>query len=133
MYYELLSLCWSGFLLNYLCFANPANALILNEDFDFLLQEHRLNALPSSKKAAQFEEKLLPLIPRDQWDILEPVTEYFSYLQTVGYKLAHYYGYHLADHLLQYFLPGYVADTAVSIKYQRKIKDYLAIKVEELN
>lgn len=133
MYYELLSLCWSGFLLNYLCFANPANALILNEDFDFLLQEHRLNALPSSKKAAQFEEKLLPMIPSDQWDILEPVTEYFSYLQTVGYKLAHYYGYHLADHLLQYFLPGYVADTVVFSKYQQKIKDYLEIKVEELN
>lgn len=131
-YHEFLSLCWSGFLLNYSCFINPANALILNEDFDFFLQEHRLAALPEAKRASGFEETFVKSLPDSKLELLDPITDYFSYLQTVGYKLAHYWGYRLADSLLMYLVPGYVADDMITNKYRQGIRRYLSIKIEAL-
>lgn len=131
-YHEFLSLCWSGFHLNYSCFINPINSLALNEDFEFILQEQRLSALPQAKTASQFGTGFLKSIPQDKLELLEPIIEYYSYLQTVGYKIAHYWGYEVAACLFKNLVPGYSVDSTTAGKYRQKLMSYLNFNIKEL-
>ncbi len=125
---EVLSLCWSGFLLNYQCFQNPVHGLILDCDFEALHQEDRLRTIPALQRFSQ-DAAALPAGS----ELLLPITEYYSYLQTYGYKLAHYYGFRLANGILPYLVPGYVPNEFLAWKYRSKIAWYSELKVDMLD
>ena len=62
----------------------------------------------------------------------EGITSYISYLETVGYKLAHYFGFVFADHFLEYVIPGYYRDTVTTIQYDWALRGYLKIDISKL-
>lgn len=125
---EVLSLCWSGFLLNYQCFQDPAHGLMLDCDFEVLHQEDRLRSIPALQRFSQ-DTAALPA----ESELLLPITEYYSYLQTYGYKLAHYYGFRLANGILPYLVPGYVPNELLAWKYKSKIIRESELDVDRLD
>ncbi len=125
---EVLCLCWSGFLLNYQCFQDPIHGLMLDCDFEVLHQEERLCTIPALQRFSQDAAAL----PAGSERVL-PITEYYSYLQTNGYKLAHYYGFRLADGVLPYLVPGYVPNEPLTWKYKSKIAWYAQMNVDMLD
>lgn len=127
---EVIYIGWQGFQFNMDVFSNPINALLLNGDFEDLHRERRLDTLPAAKKPrevlAAFHAKLGKL-PDEKQALIEDITSYYSYLATAGYKLAHYFGFRLADHFLHYVMPGYTADSVVSQQYANQLREYLQI------
>ncbi len=129
---EALSLCWSGFLLNYQCFQDPVHGLMLECDFEALHQEDRLRSIPALGRFSQDTSALSVLLPAGSERLL-PITEYYSYLQTYGYKLAHYYGFQLANRLLPYLVPGFVPNELLAWKYKSKIIRESELDVDRLD
>ncbi len=129
---EVLSLCWSGFLLNYQCFRDPIHGLMVDCDFEVLHQEERLPSIPALGRFSQDVSALPALLPAGSERLL-PITEYYSYLRTNGYKLAHYYGFQLANGILPWLVPGYVPNELLTWKYKSKIARYSEINVDRLD
>lgn len=129
---EALCLCWSGFLLNYQCFQDPIHGLMLDCDFEVLHQENRLRSIPALRRFSQDAAALSALLPAES-ALLQPITEYYSYLQTYGYKLAHYYGFRLADRLLPYLVPGYIPNELLAWKYKSKMLLDSGVNVDGLD
>ena len=61
------------------------------------------------------------------------ITDFFSYLETVGYKLAHYFGFVFADRFLGYVIPGYAPDTATTMQYAMMLQEYLDFNLSLLD
>ena len=59
-----------------------------------------------------------------QKETYEAVNTYTSHLETVGPKLAHYYGYLLGNELLPWVIPGYHADSVLTIRYTDMLRQY---------
>ncbi len=129
---EALSLCWSGFLLNYQCFQDPVHSLMLDCDFEVLHQENRLPSIPALGQFSKDAAALSSMLPAGSERLL-PITEYYSYLQTNGYKLAHYYGFRLANRLLPYLVPGFVPDELLAWKYKSKMISGSEMNVDQLD
>ena len=69
---------------------------------------------------------------RDKLDLTEDITGFYSYLQTSGYKIAHYFGFRFADLFLPYVIPGYVDDSVNTGYYRRTLQEYLDIALDRL-
>lgn len=64
------------------------------------------------------------------WSVVEvndDIIAYTTYLETVGPKLAHYFGYLLGDELLPRIAPGYQTDLILTIRYRDWVRTYLGI------
>lgn len=118
-------LFWHGLHLNEACFRDPVQRKFLDLDFEDIYQETVLNSLPEAHRAYEFARSLHQQLAEDQLSLLEQVTEYYCHLETVGYKLAHYWGFRYGDELLAGVVPGYVPDTALTAAYQRMVREYL--------
>ena len=57
-------------------------------------------------------------------------TEYICYLETVGPKLAHYYGYLLGNAMLHRVIPGYQPDLALTLGYFTMLKNYFGTECD---
>lgn len=113
---------WQGFQWNLDCFRNPINKLLMNADFEELCQESCMHTLPDAQVALQKTRAFIHTIPEDKLELLDPVTDHFAYLKTYAYKLAHYAGFCLAEKLLPYFVPGYVNDPTLAMRYAQQIE-----------
>lgn len=113
---------WQGFQWNLDCFRNPINKLLLNADFEELCQESRMHTLPEAQETLQKAQVFIHAIPEDKRKLLDPITDYYAYLKTYAYKLAHYAGFCLAEKLLPYFVPGYVNDPIIAMSYAQQIE-----------
>jgi hypothetical protein len=65
----------------------------------------------------------------EQKAIYEDLASYFILLEDHGTKLAHFYGYMLANHWLYKMIPGYVEDQFQTHRYAKNISTYLGIDV----
>ena len=120
----LLYLFWKGVKQNYDCFVNPVNKLFLKLDYEDIHQEDLMNSfLPAAFKdtGRTFAQSL----PEELKVLTEPVTSYYAYLQTVAYKLAHYYGFSFGDTFLPRVVPGYHPDHTTTIIYGSMVKEDL--------
>ena len=109
-----------GFKLNLDIYHNPVNALAFKLDYEDLHQERMMPLVPAAKKANKASYDYLEELRathRDKLDLLDGINSFYSYLQTIGYKVAHYYGFVLADQLLPHLVPGYYADSAYVSTY----------------
>ena len=109
-----------GFKLNLDIYHNPVNALAFKLDYEDLHQERMMPLVPAAKKANMASYDYLEELRashRDKLDLLDDINSFYSYLQTIGYKVAHYYGFVLADQLLPHLVPGYYADSAYVSTY----------------
>lgn len=132
---ELIYIGWEGFWLNLRMFRNPVNALLLQGDFEELCGERRLNALPTVEKARQTASNLFTLRkePSDPTrGRIDGINEFYSYLQTMGYKAAHYFGFRLAECFLPYVIAGYRADPVRTFQYRGRLERHLGIDPEKL-
>lgn len=132
---EIIYIGWQGFLLNMDIFNNPINALLLRGDYEELLRERRLGTLPMAKKPREVLEAFyteMRKLPEEKWALTEDITSFYSYLETTGYKVAHYFGFRLADQFLHYIIPGYTSDTVNTLLYSRQLGDYLQIDLARM-
>lgn len=132
---ELVYVAWLGFQQNLACFQNPVNTMFLKMDYEDFHREQSMHTLPEVRKALQtinaFYEALREL-SEEQRNLTEGITEHMSYMQTVGYKLAHYFGFILADQFLYHVIPGYSNVSVTRMLYGRDLRDYLQLDIKLL-
>ena len=132
---ELIYIGWQGFQLNLEIFKNPVNALLLQGDYEDLNLERRLETLPTAKKAravqCAFHEAMQDM-PDEAKDLTDGVEEFYTYLETAGYKIAHYFGFRLADRFLTFVVPGYISDQVNTIQYSGGLQRYLKIDLDRM-
>ena len=132
---ELIYIGWQGFQLNLEIFKNPVNALLLQGDYEDLNIERRLETLPTAKKAravqCAFHEAMQDM-PDEAKNLTDGVEEFYTYLETAGYKIAHYFGFRLADRFLPFVVPGYISDQVNTLQYSGGLQRYLKIDLDRM-
>ena len=120
---------WQGFMLNLNCFTNPINKLLLREDFEDLHLEYRMPTLPMAQSARRTINAFLDTLLPGKHHLISGITSYYSYLQTTAYKLAHYFGFCLADRFLPFVVPGYTEDYVATGEYRREVETALCMQI----
>lgn len=123
----LLHLFWKGVKQNYDCFVNPVNKLFLQQDYEDFHQESLMrHFFPTwfNDMGTKFAHSL----PAEMSNATDPITSYYTYLQTNAYKLAHYYGFRFGDSFLSRVVPGYFSDGTTTIIYGRMLQEDLNLK-----
>ena len=132
---ELIYVAWLGFQQNLECFQNPINTMFLKMDYEDFHRERRMHTLPEVQKALKtinaFYE-VLRTLPEEKRNLTDGITDYMSYLETTGYKLAHYFGFILADQFLYHVVPGYVSDPVTKMQYGWDLQKYLQLDLKVL-
>lgn len=118
---------WLGVQWNLDCFHNPVNKLMLDLDFEELCQESRMYTLPDAQNALPKTQAFVRSVPEDKRELLDPITDHYSYLKTWGYKLVFCEGFRMADGLLPHLIPAYTPDTMLSMRLEQKLYDSLGV------
>ncbi len=105
-------------------FIDPVARNFLDVDFEVYLREETAHRLPQYECAQKIRNQFYSLLTPAQKEIYEDVITYTSHLETVGPKLAHYFGYILGNELLPRVVPGYHSDMVLTIKYNSMLEDY---------
>lgn len=118
---------WQGFRLNLDIFESPVNALLLRGDFEDLHRERRLPTVPGvqehNRTIHAFHDALRDR--HDDQELTDGISSFYTYLETTGYKLAHYFGFRLADGFLGHVIPGYTDDSVNTTLYKMALHDAL--------
>ena len=125
---EMIYIAWLGFQQNIACFRNPINTEFLKLDYETIHRENSFQSLPnilSALSAINDFDCSLRSLPDDIQNIAMGITDFFSYLETVGFKLAHYFGFAFADRFLGHIIPGYTPDSATTTQYAMMLQEYL--------
>ena len=91
---------WQGFQWGLNCHRDPVYKLMAQLDFEDLCQESKMHTLPAAQKAQAAARTFTQSLPEDKQPLLDPIIDHFAYLETYGYKLAHYAGFTLADQVI---------------------------------
>jgi len=105
-------------------FIDPVARNFLDVDFDVYLREETAHRLPAYEQAQKIRSQFYSLLTPAQREIYEDVLTYNSHLETVGPKVAHYFGYILGNKLLPRVVPGYHSDMVLTIKYSAMLENY---------
>ena len=97
-------------------FRDPIARTYLEVDPEIYLRESVAHSLPQYIEAQKI---------RDTAEYDDDITAYTTYLETVGPKLAHYFGYLLGDELLLRIVPGYQPDRMLTFQYKIMLEQYL--------
>lgn len=126
------NLIFSGFLgfqanLNH--YRDPVARTFLDVDFETYLLEGTAKRLPEYENAQNMRRKFYATLSPEQREIYSDIALYADHLQSVGPKLAHYYGYLLGNAILPRVVPGYCPDIRHTTQYRRRLEDYLGFTV----
>ncbi len=105
-------------------FIDPVARNFLEVDFEVYLREETARRLPYYEQAQKVRNRFYSLLTPAQKGIYENVIAYISHLETVGPKLAHYFGYILGNKLLPRVVPGYHSDMVLTMRYNTMLADY---------
>ncbi len=133
---EMIYIAWLGFQQNIACFRNPINTEFLKLDYETIHRENSFQSLPnilSALSAINDFDCSLRSLPDDIQNIAMGITDFFSYLETVGFKLAHYFGFAFADRFLGHVIPGYTPDSATTTQYAMMLQEYLDFNLSLLD
>ena len=100
-------------------FRDPIARTFLEVDPEIYLRESVAHSLPQYIEAQRI---------RDSAEYDDDITAYTTYLETVGPKLAHYFGYLLGDELLPRIVPGYQPDLILTIRYRDWVRTYMGME-----
>lgn len=109
-------------------FINPLTRNFLDVDYKVFLREDIAHRLPKYERAQIVLDQFYALLSPDQQTIYEDVITYICHLETIGPKLAHYYGYLLGNELLPHAVPGYHSDMALTAQYRMMLRNYFGKK-----
>lgn len=132
---EIIYIVWQGFRLNMDIFHDPVHALLLQGDYEELLRERYLGTLPmpaASRSTLNAFCAEVRTLPQEQQEMAEEITGFYAYLETTGYKIAHYFGFRLADHFLHHIIPGYTSDAVNTHRYSRRLRKDLGIDLNAM-
>ena len=119
-----------GLQANYHYFSDPVGGNFLNADPEVYLRENIAKHLPEYAAAQQSRSEFSSQLDEAQRALYTPVTEYVCYLETVGPKLAHYYGFVLGNDLLQQVVPGYHPSLAFTLQYCMQLEKYFGKQID---
>lgn len=127
----LLFSCCLGLKDNLAHFIDPVSRTFLDVDPEMYLRENIARQLPDHLQAQHVQEQFYrKLSPKQKEKYDDGITTYICHLETVGPKLAHYYGYLLGNQLFPHVITGYVSDTQLLIQYRYMLETYLGINIE---
>lgn len=106
-------------------YIDPVARNFLDVDFEVYLREETAHRLSEYERAQKVRDQFYSLLTPAQKEIYEDVITYNSHLETVGPKLAHYFGYILGNELLPRVVPGYHIDSVLTMRYTAMLEDYL--------
>lgn len=101
---------WQGFKWAMDCHRDPIYKLLAKLDFEEQCQEPKMHVLPAAQTAQAAARLFTQSIPEDKQPLLDPIIDHFAYLETYGYRLAHYAGVELADKLFMLIASGDVCE-----------------------
>lgn len=130
---EFLFFFWDGFLFNLEIFRTPAHALLLQEDFDRFLPEQKMMKIPAIHSTYDSFSGRISFVSSEQKELLEAIADYYTYMQAIGYKIAHYFGFRVADLFGRYIIPGYCSNDYSSLNYRNKLTEYLQLPIHKLD
>lgn len=129
----LLFSCFLGIKANLDHFIDPVSRTFLDVDPEIYLRENIARQLPDYQRAQRVREQFYATLSSMQKEKYEEgITTYICHLETVGPKLAHYYGYVLGNLLLPHVIPGYVSDTQLTFQYCCWLSAYFGFNIELL-
>ena len=105
-------------------FIDPIGRTFLDVDAETYLREDIAKQLPDYQSALCVQEQFYAVLSPTQQDYYENIIAYISHLETVGPKLAHYYGYMCGNQLFPHIIPGYDTDVLFTTKYRYMLEDY---------
>ena len=108
-------------------FINPIGRTFLDVDAEVYLREDIARRLPDYQKAQRVQEQFYATLSPAQQVRYEDITTYICHLESVGPKLAHYYGYILGNQLFPRIIPGYSVDVNLTSSYQHILENYLGL------
>lgn len=120
-----------GFKANLDYFRNPIANNFLHVDTETYLRETTAHRLPAYDSAQRVIDCFYKQLTDEQKERTVAISEYVSYLETVGPKLAHYYGFIFANEFLARVEPAYSPDIPLTYAYRRMLQDYLQIKLRD--
>ena len=125
----LLFSCFLGLKANLDHFVDPIGRTFLDVDPETYLREDVAKQFPDYQRAEHVQEEFYAVLSPEQKDKYEDISTYISHLETVGPKLAHYYGYVLGNQLFPHVIPGYVADMQLALQYRYRLEKYMTISI----
>lgn len=120
---------WLGFLMNLECFHFSASKQQLAQDYEELHREAQFGALPQVQQADRAIAAFMQQLPESCREPAEGIQDFFSYLETFGFKLAHYWGFLFSNRFLPDVVPGYAPDTLLTLKYRSMLEQALPFPV----
>lgn len=132
---KLVYLAWLGFQQNLECFQAPINTMFLKMDYEDFHRERRMHSLPQVQKAQetiQAFHRVLHTLPEEKQNLTDGITKYMCYMETTGYKLAHYFGFILADQFLRHVIHGYTNDPVTTMQYTWDLREFLQLDLKVL-
>ena len=106
-------------------FIDPVSRTFLDVDPEVYLRENIARQLPDYLRAQRVQEqfyKALSPSQKEKYD--DGITTYICHLETVGPKLAHYYGYLFGNELFPHVVPGYVDTAQLTLQYRYMLEAY---------
>ena len=126
---DLVYAAYLGFQVNLSNFHNPVASQFTKLDYDVFLREHIMQTLPrraaAEKNVAAFRETYKDALSEYE----NAIQSYYIYLEVVGPKLAHFWGYAFANIFLPWVEPGYVSDGAQTSVYALELYRDLGFRV----
>lgn len=111
-------------------FMDPIGRTFLDVDTETYLRENMAKQLPDCQNAQRTQEQFYASLTPAQQERYEDITSYICHLETVGPKLAHYYGYLLGNQLFPRIIPGYGEDAPFTFQYRNILENYLGICIK---
>lgn len=124
---KLLHIAWLGVSWNLDCFRNPVSKLRLLSDYEELHGESFFNTIPQIMAIMKKVSQNALLLPHDCCEYVDKISDYYSYLETIGFKLVHYWGFLWGNEFFPKVVPGYAADTVFTAKYTHMLEHDLGI------
>ena len=119
-----------GIQANYRYFTDPVGGNFLNVDPEVYLRETLSKSLPDYTAVQPSRDDFYGKLDFAQQQTYQAVTEYICFFETLGPKLAHYYGFLLGNDLLQRVIPSYQTDLAFTLRYGMMLKAHLCTDFE---
>ena len=111
-------------------YIDPIARTFLDVDAETYLREDMSKSLPDYQNALRVQERFYAALTPVQQERYEDITAYICHLETVGPKLAHYYGYLLGNQLFSHIIPGYSEDTQLTLTYKHMLEYYLGVSIK---
>lgn len=125
----LLFSCFLGLKANLDHFIDPIGRTFLDVDPEVYLREDAAKRFPDYQRAEHVQEEFYAALSAEQKDKYEDISTYVSHLETVGPKLAHYYGYVLGNQLFPHIIPGYIPDSQLTLIYRHMLEEFFCIRI----